>query len=312
MPTRPSARIACIVRGESGLLPIVPDLDIEALPAVVRGSGGGAMQLIANTRMYGVGERCRRLWNELVAHISDNSGVPLKTVEHAAPAPVTDLWARPDMGLVQMCGWPFWRSHPRPNLVAAPVLDHELCRDRPLYWTDMVVRHDEPAERLEDLFQRRFGWTTEHSHSGYNAPRRMLLPHFLKSGKPVFSESLGQYKSPMGIIEALLDDEIDVGPVDGYFHLLLERHQPDIAARLRTIAVSDVAPIPPFVASHGILEHELERLRHSAVQVHLMPAAKKVMDDLLIGKFVLPEAGVYETTEKWSREAIAKGYVEPA
>ena len=32
------------------------------------------MPLIANTRMYGVGEQCRQLWNELVAHISHGSG----------------------------------------------------------------------------------------------------------------------------------------------------------------------------------------------------------------------------------------------
>ena len=79
------------------------------------------MQLIANTRMYGVGERCRRLWNELVTHISDDSGVPLDILEHAAPSPMADLWNRPDMGLVQMCGWPFWRAKPQPSLVAAPV-----------------------------------------------------------------------------------------------------------------------------------------------------------------------------------------------
>ncbi len=270
------------------------------------------MQLIANTRMYGVGEKCRQLWNELIAHISHGSGVSLEIVEHSAPAPVTDLWARPDMGLVQMCGWPFWRWDPRPNLVAAPVLDHPYCEDRPLYWTDMVVRSDETAERLEDLFERRFGWTVEHSHSGYNAPRRMLLPHFQRSGKHLFSQSLGPYNSPMGIIKAVLDDEIDVGPVDGYFHLLLQRYLPDLAAKLRTIAVSDLAPMPPFVASSGITAGDLEKLRHSAAQAHLTPAARKVMADLAIARFVLPEAGFYETTEKWSEEAIANGYTDPA
>ena len=288
-----------------------PVRDDRALPRSFAGSGGGAVTLIANTRMYGVGDECRRLWNELVAHISGLAGVPLRILEHAPPAPITDLWNRPDMGLVQMCGWPFWQSDPRPNLVAAPIPDREICRDRPLYWTDMVVRRDEPAERLGDLFQRRIGWTVEHSHSGYNAPRRMLLPHFVKAGKRLFSQSLGPYKSPMGIIEALLDDEIDVGPVDGYFHLLLKRHRPAFAAELRTIAVSDLAPMPPFVASSGISQDELDRLRKSAAQVHRTPAARKIMDDLSIKRFVLPEDEFYRTTEEWSRDAIAEGYAEP-
>lgn len=270
------------------------------------------MQLVANTRMYGAGDRCRRLWSELVAHISYDSEVLLEMVEHAAPAPIEDLWNRPDMGLVQMCGWPFWRSSPRPNLVAAPVLDHEYCQGQPLYWTNMVVRSDETADCLEDLFERRLGWTVEHSHSGYNAPRRMLLPHFLKSGRHLFSQSLGPYNSPIGIINALLDDEIDVGPVDGYFYLLLERHRPELASKVRTIALSEPAPMPPFVASSEILAGDLEKLRQSAVRAHLTPAAKAVMADLAISRFVLPEIGFYETTETWSQQAIANGYGKPA
>ena len=233
-------------------------------------------------------------------------------LEHPAPAPMTQLWARADMGLVQMCGWPFWRSDPRPNVVAAPVLDHERCEDKPLYWTDMVVRSDDTAERLEDLFQRRIGWTTEHSHSGYNAPRRLLLPHFLKAGTRLFSRSLGPYTSPMGIINALLDGEIDVGPVDGYFHLLLERHRPELAAELRTIAVTDLAPIPPFVASTGVSDNDVEKLRRAALQAHLTPGARRIMDDLAIRRFALPEVGCYEATENWSREAVANGYAQPA
>ena len=283
-----------------------------ANPGNFSGFGGRVMQLIANTRMYGVGERCRRLWNELVTHISDDSGVSLDILDHAAPASMADLWNRPDMGLVQMCGWPFWRAKPQPGLVAAPVPDHPYCGDRPLYWTDMVVRRDEAAATLEELFGRRIGWTTEHSHSGYNAPRRLLLPHFLKTGKPLFSESRGSYMSPMGIVDALLDDEIDVGPVDGYFHMLLERHRPELAARLRTIAVTEPAPIPPFVASAGIRKDELEKLRRAAVRVHLKPAARKILDDLAIRRFVLPEAEFYEATERWNREATAKGYERPA
>ena len=36
------------------------------------------------------------------------------------------------------------------------------------------------------------------------------------------------------------------------------------------------------------------------------------MADLAIARFVLPEAGFYETTEQWSEEAIANGYTDPA
>lgn len=269
------------------------------------------MDLIANTRMYGASERCRELWAGLVGHVSRESGVALEIVAHAAPAPIDALWERPDMGLVHMCGWPYWRSDPRPELVAAPVIDHEFCGGRALYWTDMAVRADDEADGIEDLFGRRLGWTVEHSHSGYNAPRWMLLPHFRKSGGALFSESRGPYVSPVGIINALLEDEIDIGPIDGYFHLLLQRHRPELASKIRTIAVSEPAPMPPFVASGGVSAGDLERLRDAALRAHLAPPAGKMMEELRIARFVLPEPGFYEATEAWSREAIASGYERP-
>ncbi len=200
------------------------------------------MPPIANTRMYEAGEQRRRLWNALAAHISNSSGVPLRVVEYAPPAPMTDLWNRPDKGLVQMCGRPFWLSDPQPGAVAAPVPDRPYCRDRPLYRTDMAVRRDDAAATLKDLFGRWIGWTAE----------------------------------------------------------------------LRTIAVSDLAPMPPFVASSGVPQDELERLRQSAAQAHRTPDARRIMDDLGVRRFVRPEDEFYRTTERRSREAMAEGYAEPA
>ena len=41
------------------------------------------------------------------------------------------------------------------------------------------------------------------------------------------------------MIEALLADEIDIGPLDSYALDLMLRHQPDLAARSRIVATSD-------------------------------------------------------------------------
>jgi ABC-type phosphate/phosphonate transport system substrate-binding protein len=63
----------------------------------------------------------------------------------------------------------------------------------------------------------------------------------------------------------VLRGEIDVGPLDSYVHDLLERHEPETAARLRVVESTAMTPIPLLVASPGIEDDALARLRRLAV-----------------------------------------------
>ena len=73
---------------------------------------------IACSRMYNVTPEARAAWNAIFEWAESRSGVPLEVIEHAAPAPLDDLWARDDMGCVFMCGWPWAMADPRPRLIA--------------------------------------------------------------------------------------------------------------------------------------------------------------------------------------------------
>ena len=79
------------------------------------------MRLTANMRMYGATAEVAALWAALAEWVSRASGVPLELIAHPPPAPIDTLWTRPDMGLVLMCGWPFQRAVPSPQIVAAPM-----------------------------------------------------------------------------------------------------------------------------------------------------------------------------------------------
>jgi hypothetical protein len=79
------------------------------------------MTLIANARMYAATPAAAAAWKCLFHWSAGRSGVGLAVVEHAFPAPLADLWARPDLGVAFMCGRPFVRSARRPKPLAAPV-----------------------------------------------------------------------------------------------------------------------------------------------------------------------------------------------
>ena len=71
--------------------------------------------------MYSVDPKSAALWQTLLVAVIQEAGVPITLVEHPAPAPLEELWQRPDLGAVFMCGLPFSRTLPQPALIAAPI-----------------------------------------------------------------------------------------------------------------------------------------------------------------------------------------------
>lgn len=270
------------------------------------------MSLISNMRMYGLNPKVVDLWKEFSAWVSEQSGIPIHYIDHPAPAPIDDLWQRSDMGLVFMCGWPYWRQSPKPTIIAAPVIDHEHTAGSPVYWTEMVVRADSEAEGLEDTFGGSIAWTIEESHSGCNAPRHSLLPHFLKQEQKLYTQSIGPVVTPRGAIEAVLSGKADVAPVDSYFHLLLQRHEPETFERLKTIARTENAPVPLLVGAADLdLEH-VANLQTVLKRAHEDQAASAILAQLAIKQFVLPDGKTYALAETWHEEATSRGYALPS
>lgn len=264
------------------------------------------MRLIANARMYGATPEAAALWRRLFDWTAEQTGIALEPVNHRPPAPLSALWARPDMGLVQMCGWPYDQASPRPLAVAAPVPDGDEDGDQPVYRSDMIVRADGPIHRLEDAFGGAIAWTVEDSHSGYNAPRRLLAAYANRA--PLFARAVGPVVSPRGAIDAVLSGAADIAPLDGYFHRLLKRFEPETAARLRVVSRTEPAPIPLFVASPTVPADMVEALRDALLGADRDAKAAEILAGLALRRFAAVAPERYALAERWRREAEAAGY----
>jgi ABC-type phosphate/phosphonate transport system substrate-binding protein len=270
------------------------------------------MSLIANARMYAVAPGAAAAWKRLFAWLSAHSGIDLEAIDHAAPAPLEALWARSDLGCAFMCGFPFARSHPQPKIVAAPVPSHLRYRGKPAYFTDLVVRADSEFRTLQDTFGGRLGYTIDTSHSGFNALRHHLM-QFRSAARPtLYAGTVGPLVTPRRVIEALLADEIDVGPLDSFALDLIRRHEPALAAQLRVVASTDGAPIPMLIASRHCADEVVARLRASLICFGDTPETVSLRDELCLSGFVTVSSADYEKTLAWDREAIAAGYPMPA
>jgi ABC-type phosphate/phosphonate transport system substrate-binding protein len=158
----------------------------------------------------------------------------------------TDLsadWLRPDLLLSQTCGLPYVR-HLRGRVALVGAVHYDLPDCAPgAYRSRVVVRSDDPAERLEDLRGRTLAMNSGESQSGAGALRGLLAP--LGPGDRFFGCVLTT-GAHLRSIRAVAEGLADAAAVDAVTFELARRHVP-AAAGLRVLLSTPETPGLPLV-----------------------------------------------------------------
>ncbi len=264
--------------------------------------------MIANARMYAVTPEAELAWQALIGHVAADAGVSFTYVPYPAPLPLEDLWRRPDLGCVFMCGYPIALKIADVTPLAAPIPDAPWAAGKAVYRSDLIVREESAYRNLADTFHGRVGWTVEHSHSGFNALRHHLL-QYLKPGRPsVYGSVSGHLVTARRILDEVLAGGIDVGPLDSYWHSLIARHRPELTQGIRIIESTDVAPMPSFVTSKDADPVVVDRLREAFALAHRQEWFPSLAEKLLITGFQPMNHADYALTLSWDQDAKARHY----
>src|SRR4029453_1256049 len=152
-----------------------------------------------------------------------------------------------DVGVI--CGLPYvWLADRRPPSVeplAAPVLAGDRYGGRPIYYSDVIVRHDSPIIRLEELEGRSWAYNEPASPPGhtitlYSLVRRGVRPGFL--GRVV--EAGFRQRA----IRLVATGAVDAAAIDSQVLAIERRDHPQLAALLRIIDTFGPSTIQPVVA----------------------------------------------------------------
>jgi len=259
---------------------------------------------VVNARMYSVAPSAATDWRTVLSWVLLQAELDWPFVEVPPPASIGELWSRDDLGLAMMCGLPYGQrvaaargqeasgaaaDARAPILVAAPVPSPPRYQHRPVYMTDFVVAADSAHHALDDTFGGTVGYTLADSLSGGVAPLHHLVHlRIARGGARLYGGAVGELIHARGVIEAIFAGRIDVGPLDGYAHDLLKRHDPDLAAKVRPVAITDPLPIPPLVATAPLTEDQLARLREALLVAHEASVLRDAMARLLLECFVVP------------------------
>ena len=249
--------------------------------------------MLANARMYSVTPAAAQAWRAVIGWATREARVPVDFVEHGPPKLLSELWARDDLGCVQMCGLPASLRSPAPTVLAAPQPSLPRYGGRAVYMSDIAVRADAPHRTLEHTFGGIAGYTLKDSQSGYFAFRSLLLT---KVPEARYRAIVGGLLNPRGVIEALVSGKIDVGPLDGYAFDLLRAGNPQFASQVRVIASTDPTPMPPLVSTSGLTAEQISDLRGAFLRAH--EERSLPLKDILVERFAVPDLAAYDETKR--------------
>jgi ABC-type phosphate/phosphonate transport system substrate-binding protein len=267
---------------------------------------------IMNARMYAAAPGVEDAWRGLLEHVTKDAGVELKYMPYPAPQPLEELWRRPDLGCVFMCGYPIALKMAPVVPIAAPIPRADWAEGRAVYRSDLIVRGDALYAKLEDTFDGRAGWTVPHSQSGFNAFRHHLLSFRTPERPKLYRETVGDLVTARAILDGVRDGRIDIGPLDGYWHMLIRKHRPELTEGVRALTSTEIAPMPAFVASASAPPRMVAALKAAFADASLRPWFAEFADQLLLDGFTAVDEADFAVTLAWDREARAAGYDLPA
>lgn len=167
--------------------------------------------------------------------------------------------------------------------LAAPVLQGSRYDGRPVYFSDVIVRHDLPARSFAELRGRSWAYNEPFSHSGYGVTRYHLVRLGETNGFFGKVVEAGWHERSVRLVAA---GEVDASAIDSHVLAVMLREQPELGKRLRVIDTLGPSTIQPLVAAHHLPESLKTELRDLLVGMGDDPAARLYLDRAFIDRFV--------------------------
>jgi len=212
-----------------------------------------------------------------------------------------------DAGRIQvcwLCGLPYvWRADrtdPSLELLGALVAAGPRYRDRPVYFSDVIVRRESRCSSFADLEGTTWAYNEDTSHSGYNAPRHRLAEMGRDRG---FFRRVVAAGSHEASLRLLLDGEVEATAIDSTVLELLARQDPSIKRRLRIVESLGPSPSPPWVVANTVC-HELRgAIRDALLTMSGDPLGRTVLAAGLVSRFAVVTDADYDPIRRMTQEA---------
>jgi phosphonate transport system substrate-binding protein len=227
----------------------------------------------------------------VAARVGQAVGAPAQLIEGSQLDQLRDG----SVGVAFLCGLPYVRlCAERPGMLrplAAPVLEGARYEDRPVYFSDVIVRRQSALQSFEDLRGHSWAYNEAGSYSGCLLVRYHLLQMGETEsffGRVTFT---GRHQES---IRKVADGEVDAAAIDSHVLGVELLRDPELGANLRVIASFGPSTIPLVVATAGIPATLQRHLTAALCELDADPDTRSLLASGLIRRFTPIDDGAYD------------------
>jgi len=229
-------------------------------------------------------------YEAMLNYVGRKLGREVELVQYTTYEEMDRALERLDLDFAFICSGPYVRDH---DSFGAELLVAPQVHGAPYYYSYLLVPADSPARTLADLRGKRFAFTDPNSNSGRLVPT-YLLARDLGTTPEKFFGSVKFTWSHDRSIDEVRTGAVDGASVDSLIYDFLAVRKPERVKNVRILARSIPFGIPPFVSTRAADPRVKKRLREALLAMHEDPEGKRILDGMLIERFIVPVDANYD------------------
>jgi len=228
-------------------------------------------------------------YREILEYIGAKAGTEVQLVQRRTYGEISDLLGKGGIDLAFVCSGPYAMEKDRQTfeLLATPEVNGSH-----FYQAYLIVNEKSPFHNLGDLRGKTFAFTDPDSNTGKLVPT-YWLGQIQESPESFFGKTIYTYSHDNAIM-AVAKGLVDAAAVDGLIWDFYHKRNPAVTAATRVIRKSEPYGIPPLVASGKLSSDMKGRIRELLLAMHQDADGKRILDHLMIDRFVEPKDEWYD------------------
>jgi phosphonate transport system substrate-binding protein len=185
-----------------------------------------------------------------------------------------------------VCGLPYIlmtrMDEPSMELIGAPVLSEDRYEDRPVYFSDVIVKADSPFQTFEDLKGASWAFNERLSHSGYGVVRNHLVSLGETGG---YFSKVVEAGYHLRSISLVAQGRVDASAIDSQVLEIEMARDPSLNQKIRIIDAIGPSTIQPVVIRKDVPESVKHAVRESLWTLHSDESATKALEQTNVQRF---------------------------
>lgn len=246
-------------------------------------------------------ENSAPMYRKLAQYLAWRTGYDVELVETVNWPEREELLYHGEVDFGFICGLPYVLENTVVDLVAAPIMVGARYQDRPVYYSDVVVRRQGPIQRFEDLRGGSWAINEPGSHSGFNVTRYQLAR--IGEDDRFFSRVVasGAHQKSLRMV---ISGEIDASAIDSTVLELAFSRDPELAQQIRIVETLGPSPIPPFVAAKRVSGGVRAAIGEALTTMHRDLAGRIILASGLVGRYAPVIDSDYDEIRRMTRLAM--------